>query len=214
MFAIERSWIRRVPRRTLPPVALLLCLVGCGGDSVVKPPITNPSQAPVARVTAASSLGLVFVGFTQQVTAATFDAGGNVLTDRAVSWSSSDTNKATVNASGVVTGIAAGNVTVTATSEGQHGAIDLLVFLIDVDAVSVTPTAATMSIGGTHQLTGRSLSRTGAELTNRPVAWSSSDPSIATVTASGLVTAVSVGSVTITATREGKSASALITVVP
>jgi uncharacterized protein YjdB len=168
----------------------------------------------VARVTVSSSIGLVFVGFTQQVTATTFDAGGNVLTGRTVSWSISDTSKAIVSSSGVVTGIAAGNVTVTATSEGQHGSLDLQAFVIDVGSVDVTPSAATMSPGGTHQLTARTLSRTGVELPGRPVTWSSSDTSKATVSASGVVTAVAVGAVTITATREGKTASALITVVP
>src|SRR2546426_7370702 len=49
------------------------------------------------------------------------DAGGNVLTGRVISWGSSNTTVATVSGSGLVTGVTAGAVTITATSEGKNG---------------------------------------------------------------------------------------------
>jgi len=49
------------------------------------------------------------------------DAAGNVLTNRVVTWSSSNTQIAIVNQSGVVTGVRNGTVVITATSEGKFG---------------------------------------------------------------------------------------------
>jgi trimeric autotransporter adhesin len=204
------SWARQRP---LLAVILLSSVAACGGDGRAKPP-TDPVPVPVARVTVTASLGLAFVGLNEQLTAATFDASGNVLTDRAVSWSSSDTSKLTVSSTGLVTGVAEGNVTVTATSEGQSGSAELLVFRIDVDSVDVTPTTATVHPGATQRLTAQTLSRTGLPFPGRTVTWSSSDTSKATVDPSGLVAAVATGSVTITATCEGKSGRAVITIVP
>jgi uncharacterized protein YjdB len=50
-----------------------------------------------------------------------------VLTDRTITWSSSDTHKATVSDTGVVTGIMQGGVTITATSEGKSGSASVTV---------------------------------------------------------------------------------------
>ena len=73
-------------------------------------------------------------------------------------------------------------------------------------SVSLQPSSATLAIGGTTQLTGTSKPP-GATLV-----WGSSNNSVATVNQSGIVTAISAGSATITATADGKSGSAAITV--
>ena len=62
------------------------------------------------------------MGATVQLTATLRDAAGNVLTGRAVAWSSSNTSTATVSGTGLVTGVAAGPATITATSETKSGA--------------------------------------------------------------------------------------------
>src|SRR5207253_76070 len=80
------------------------------------------SPAPVALVTVAPATATVQVGQTVQLTATTKDANGNVLTGRTVTWATSNAALATVNGSGLVTGVAAGGpITITATSEGQSG---------------------------------------------------------------------------------------------
>src|SRR5207302_10204921 len=76
---------------------------------------------PVATVTVAPATASVQVGLTVQLTATTKDANGNTLTGRTVTWSSGNTGVATVSSSGLVTGVAAGSATITATSEGQSG---------------------------------------------------------------------------------------------
>jgi uncharacterized protein YjdB len=82
------------------------------------------SLAPVATVTVTpSSLNLRDRNNqrTGQLTATTRDALGNIVTGRVVTWTSSNTNIATVNQSGTVTAQARGNATITATSEGKTG---------------------------------------------------------------------------------------------
>jgi len=84
---------------------------------------------PIARtVVAGSSVdGALFVGQTSQLSATMYDAAGAVLAGRAVSWSSSDTRVATVDATGKVTGVAIGSTTITATSEGTTATTQLTV---------------------------------------------------------------------------------------
>ena len=92
-----------------------------GGLSNIATGTTAVSTAPVASVTLSPSPASVRVGGTLQVTATLKDANGNVLSGRTVTWASDNTGTATVSNSGLVTGVAAGSATVTATSEGHSG---------------------------------------------------------------------------------------------
>jgi uncharacterized protein YjdB len=79
-------------------------------------------SVPVASVAVTPATANVNVGQTVQLTPTTRDAHGNVLTGRTITWATSDATVATVNSvTGLVTGVAAGGVTITATSEGQSG---------------------------------------------------------------------------------------------
>jgi hypothetical protein len=69
----------------------------------------------------------VAVGASQQFTATLRDASGNVLTGRAISWTSSALSVANVSTIGLVTALLAGTTTITATSEGQSGAATMTV---------------------------------------------------------------------------------------
>lgn len=81
----------------------------------------NVRAAPVASVTVTPSPTTVEAGATTTLVADPKDGNGQSLSGRTVAWTSSDQSKATVNSSGVVTGVAAGTVTISATSEGQVG---------------------------------------------------------------------------------------------
>src|SRR2546425_381697 len=81
--------------------------------------VTVPPSVSVASVTVAPAT--VLVGVTVQLTATTKDAAGNVLTGRTVTWVTSNPGVATVNSTGLATGVAAGRATITAISEGQSG---------------------------------------------------------------------------------------------
>ena len=73
---------------------------------------------PVADLVLSHTSATVVVGDTLRITAAMYDANGDVLSGRSVSWSSADTTVATVDTEGLVTGMAEGTTTVAATSEG------------------------------------------------------------------------------------------------
>jgi uncharacterized protein YjdB len=77
--------------------------------------------APVASVSVSPAATSVTAGQTAQLSAMLRDASGNTLTGRVVTWGSSNTGVATVNGSGIVTAVAVGLATITATSEGQSG---------------------------------------------------------------------------------------------
>ncbi|PYO39887.1 MAG: Ig domain-containing protein, partial [Gemmatimonadetes bacterium] len=81
----------------------------------------------------------VMVGQAAQFTAIPKDANGFALAGRVVTWSSNNTTVATVNASGLVTGVAVGSATITATSEGKNGTAVLTVSNVPVASVTVAP---------------------------------------------------------------------------
>ncbi|MBM3842946.1 MAG: hypothetical protein FJ397_06730 [Verrucomicrobia bacterium] len=99
--------------------AVVLFLAGRSEGRSGTAAITVP--VPVATVTIAPTSATVTVGGTQQLTATTRDASGNVLTGRTVTWTSSNTGVATVSTTGLVTAVAAGSATISATSEGRSG---------------------------------------------------------------------------------------------
>src|SRR2546426_3126 len=179
-----------------------------GGSAIT----VNPVAVPVASVAVTPASATLQAGQTMQLAATPKDANGNPLSGRAVGWSSSNTAVATVNAGGLVTSVAAGSAMITATSEGQSGTAAITVTAVPVASVAVTPAAASLQTGGTVQLTAIPKDANGNPLTGRSVAWTSSNGAAATVSAGGLVTAVATGSATISATSEGQSGGASITV--
>jgi uncharacterized protein YjdB len=90
--------------------------------------VTVTATPPVvASVRVAPPSVTVERGRTVQLTATVHDAAGNPLSDRAVSWASSNTSAATVSSSGLVTGVAAGGASVTATSDSKTGSSTITV---------------------------------------------------------------------------------------
>ena len=81
--------------------------------------------------------------------------------------------------------------------------------------MAVTPQSTTISVGQTTQLTAQPKDAQGNNLVNRTVSWSSTNTAVASVSSSGLVTALAAGGpVTIVATSEGQDGSAVVTVTP
>src|SRR5204862_1875862 len=98
-----------------------------------------PANAAVASVTVSPATASVTAGQTAQLTATPKDAGGTPLAGRVVTWGSSNPAVATVNGSGLVTGMAAGSATITATSEGQSGSAALTVTTVPAAPGAVSP---------------------------------------------------------------------------
>jgi len=81
-----------------------------------------------------------------------------------------------------------------------------------VASVSVSPSTASIVVGGTQQLAATLRDASGNVLTGRTITWVSSNTAMATVTAGGLATGVAIGTTTATATSEGVSGSSALTV--
>ena len=171
-------------------------------------------SAPVATVTVAPATASVAVGATKQLTATTKDATGTILTGRVVTWTSSTAAVASVSATGVVTGVAVGSTTITATSEGKSGTSAVTVTAAPVATVTVSPATVTIAVPGTAALTAIVTDVNGTIVVNRPISWESSKTKVATVASTGVVTAVAAGTATITATSGGKKGSSVVTVTP
>jgi len=170
------------------------------------------SLVPVASVTVTLASGSLVIGQTTSATAVTRDAANNVLTGRAITWSSTNTAVATVNASGVVTAVAGGSANIRATSEGVSGQAVVAVALVSVSSVTVTLASGSLNVGQTTSASAVTRDAANNVLTGRVVTWSSSNTAVATVNASGTVTAVGAGSANIIATSEGVTGQAGITV--
>jgi uncharacterized protein YjdB len=169
---------------------------------------------PVASVAVSPPTNPIFVGGTVQLSTTVKDQNGTTVTDRVVTWASSDEAIATVSASGKVAGVAKGSVTITATSEGKSGTAAVIVSPVPVGSVAVAPTTVSVMKGQTAPLTVTVKDQNGTVVTDRIVSWTSSNDGIATVSQTGVVTAVAVGVATITAESEGKNGKSTITVTP
>ena len=95
----------------------------CGTDKL------GPAEEPVGSVTVSPGTATVAPGGSMQLTAVARSASGTTLPGRAFTWSTGDTAVAKVSASGLVTGVALGSTTITATSEQHGGTADIIVNL-------------------------------------------------------------------------------------
>ena len=132
-----------------------------------------------------------------------------------VSFESADAGIAAVNANGVVTGVSAGETTITVTTEdgGFTGACTINVYNQAVTGVTIEPSEAELTVGSSTKLTATVLPENAS---NKNVVYSVEDESILSVDQDGNVTGLSLGTATVTVTTEdgGFSASAEITVMP
>lgn len=166
-----------------------------GGSAPVTPTINSVTVSPASATLDPNN--------TQQLTA-TVDATP-ASADKSVTWSSSTPSVAIVSESGLVTAVAQGTATITATSNldnTKSGTCNITVNApaapIPVTAIALNKQATTIGIGDSETLT---INYTPADAnTGKAVAWISNNTSVATVDNSGKVTGVAAGSATITAT--------------
>lgn len=129
--------------------------------------------------------------------------------NKSVTWASSNTSVATVNSSGIVSGIKNGSATITVTtaSGGLQNTCALSV-LTPVSGITVTPASVTLSVGRNATIIA-AVSPTSAS--NKTVSWISQNIGIATVSA-GVVSGVKKGTTRVVATAGAFSATVTVTV--
>ena len=153
-------------------------------------------------------------GGTEQLTATgVYSDGSSASLTTQVAWSSSDGSVAVVNSVGLLTALKAGSVSVMASMGGVSGTANVTVNAPSLVSITVSPLAFTIASGQSKQLSAMGVysDGTSSDVTSQAT-WSSASTSFATVDSSGLVTGVSAGSSTITATIGAKSGSAVATV--
>jgi hypothetical protein len=154
----------------------------------------------------------VVAGRQVTLSATPFAAGGAALPNRSITWTSDDQSVARVSVAGLVTAVAPGSATITATSEGVTARHEITVLAVPVFSVLVTPDQVALQAGGSQTLSAQARAQDGSTLQGRQVRWSSSDESIVRVSPSGDVTAVGAGRATVTANVEGASGTTSVTV--
>lgn len=170
---------------------------------------------PVASVEIdATSLELL-KGTTRQLVAIAKGANGEPLDGRTITWVSQSAAIAEVSAQGLVTAMGAGTTTIAATTEGKSASVQVTVTLPPPAAVATVQLDATsfqLDEGDSRKLVAVAKDAQGQVLDGRVIVWSSSEALVAEVSGQGNVSALRGGSANITATVEGKSATATLAV--
>ena len=146
------------------------------------------------------------MGLTQQYTATgTYTDGSTPNISASVSWNSSDTAKARISTSGLATAVAVGSTSITAVMSGIiSNPGNLTVTAAALVSIQVSPANASKAVGLTQQYTAIGTYTDGSTPDiSASVSWNSSDTAKATISMSGLATAVAVGSSNITAMMGG-----------
>ncbi len=137
----------------------------------------------------------------------------NTTDDVTITWSSKDTNIATVDNNGVVTAVKPGTTKIIATSSTGLTAECEVTVICTLESISLSSESENLVVNGNNNTVQLTVSKNpeDADPSLDDVIWTSGDESIATVE-NGLVTAVAPGKVVITATLDGKKATCEITV--
>lgn len=186
---------------------------GCGGSSASVP-------ATLVSITVTPADASIQAQATQQFTAtgAFSDASSEDIT-KSVSWTSSDTNKATIQNSGLATGVAGGSVTITAMSASKTGTATLTISSPPtLTSVDISPLNPTIAVNGTQQFfaSGKYSDNSLQDVTQNAT-WTSLNPNVATIQSMGqqnpgLAVGVGAGTATITVSFNGQRGSTLLTV--
>ncbi|MBW8770388.1 MAG: Ig-like domain-containing protein [Gemmatimonadetes bacterium] len=174
---------------------------------------------PVASVVVSPTSLKIGVTQNAALTVSTYDVQENLLTGRSLTFSSSDQTIAYVTSSGVVTGVANGQATITVTADGRKSTTVPVTVgagptnpAVSVASIAVTLNATTLTAGQTTQANAVTKDGSGNVLTGRTIVWTTSDPTVASVDGAGVISALKAGSVTVTATSEGKTGTGTLTV--
>jgi uncharacterized protein YjdB len=187
-----------------------LLLLGCGGGGS-DPAVQTPSFRSLDITTVDSSLK-ISEKF-QLIVTGTYSDGSSKNLTSSVTWSVSDSTVLDVSNTGLITALAGGISNVSAAFEGQS--IERSISVKALTSLNISPTSVTLALTSSEQLSVTAkYTDNSNETLNNLVIWSSSDSSVASVSITGEVLALSVGTISITANLGAVSASLSVTVTP
>jgi uncharacterized protein YjdB len=201
-------------------LALILCgVVGCGGSQsgTQTPPTQTPSQPSVVGISVSvGGQSTLPVGETAQLAAtATLNNGSTEKVSGTTTWSSSNSTVATVSSSGVVTAVAVGPASISASVSGVSGSAAMTIVAPVIQSIAVSPAAPAVIIGTTQQFAANGKYSDGSTVDiSANAQWSFSNDAIAIISPTGLVRGQSAGSGTVSASLSGISGTAVLTVNP
>jgi len=142
------------------------------------------------------------------------NAAGGVVADPRVTWTTSDSSIAVVADDGMVRAVGPGIATLTASSGGHSASTTVTVPAPSgtVASVEVTPHAVRLAPGASTQVTAVAMDGRGNAASGRRIEWSTSDPAVVTVSATGVLTGGRVGTAVVTAASEGRNATVTVVV--
>lgn len=182
---------------------------GVTGQAVVT--VTSAS-ATLTAISITPSNPSIAKGGTRQLTAmGAYSDGTSRDLSSTVTWTSGTPAIATVNSTGLVTGVTAGTASISAASGAVSAQASVTVSPATLQSLAITPANPSITVGGTKAFTATgtfSDGSTGAVAAT----WSSSANTIASITTSGVATGLAAGSTTITATANGVSATTTLVV--
>ncbi len=206
---VPGRWRSRTLATTVAASALLL---GACIEDFSEPDPEGPVETVLVNtIPLREAMEELFIGTTRQLLAGPQNADGRFVPGQSVTWSSSNEGVVSVSSTGLATAVSAGNAVISATAGGVTGTTEMKV-RFPVGQVTVSPAGGTIRREGAIQLSAAIVDQGGTARTNRSVTWASLNPTVATVSASGLVSGVTDGQAVITATSEGVSGQATITV--
>ena len=189
----------------------VLFLLGCGGS-----PSTTNNIPQLTRLTVAPPTSDIALGQTVQVTATGILTDGSSRDETGTAiWTSSKPDVASINSSGLVTSYSLGTTMLTASTGALTAESTLIVSQAEIVSIAVDPSVLSLALGTTTQLKATGLYTDGSTRNVTPsVAWTSSEPSIAVVSATGIAITKAVGVASLTAVSGSAKASSQLTVLP
>jgi uncharacterized protein YjdB len=154
----------------------------------------------------------IHVGDCFRLAASALDRANRPLTDRSVTWKSSNSEVARIGADGTVTTLGAGSCTLQATCEGRVAEVSITVQRIGVARIVIEPLPGPLQVKQAIALRTQPTGPNGETLSTK-VSWRSLDPAVAKVSNDGRLTGVRPGQTTLVATAEGVEASLTVDVV-
>ena len=185
-------------------------------SGVTSPPVKLPVAILSSIAISPSPPDNLTVGITQQFTAkGTYSDGSTAYLTSNLTWTSSDTNIATISSKGVATGMAIGTTDISVAVSGAgvtSPAVSLIVVAPVLSSIAITPDSPdTLPVGFTLQFkaTGTYSDNSTADITST-VTWASSSSNIVAISTTGLASAIATGSSNITASLSGVTSPAII----